>query len=354
MNTKKKTKRAAFCCPHHGAISNTVDYFSVDMGSKRLIDIPVMYCESCKKYYTPFANLLALVGSEHAKYKGYQVAAGRGRAEKSFPKIEVRTPYFVDAKERNRQKEHLLLKQEKTQKKQEILRKEKNKQYIESLREVPHYTLTLTNKPCFVKEHICPRCKQDTRKEHVKIVQYRKSLLAHVRHCERCDADFITPKQFCSIDEKASQKIYGDISYPFVRPKNIECEYQEGRYLFIPYSAIDSDRFSQYHLPPRNDEYYDMTDEEYLWVKTFYQPEEFTVPLRQKSFLGEAGYSTSESEIRRHNILARCVNEYGKNKVINQLKTNMNLRMKQKDGNIRYSKAINVWRGDIWYIENQL
>ena len=76
--------------------------------------------------------------------------------------------------------------------------------------------------------------------------------------------------------------------------------------------------------------------------------------LRLKSFLGEAGYSTSESEIRRHAILERCVQEHGKWKVINQLKSNMNTKKMQKDGEIRYAKALNIWCGDIWYVENKL
>ena len=113
-----------------------------------------------------------------------------------------------------------------------------------------------------------------------------------------------------------------------------------------------SSKFDKYHLPPRDDEYYDLTDKEYLWVKMSYVPEKFHIDLRQQSFLGAAGYYTSESEIRRHSILSKCVREYGKGKVVRQLKANINLRAGQRNKN--YGNAINIWRGDIWYVEHML
>ena len=94
-----------------------------------------------------------------------------------------------------------------------------------------------------------------------------------------------------------------------------------------------------------------MTDKEYNWVISFHQPEEFPVQLRKKSFLAEAGYSTNESEIRRRSILEKCIQEHGKSKVINQIKSNMNLRIKQKDGSAKYQNALNIWRSDIHWIE---
>ena len=141
--------------------------------------------------------------------------------------------------------------------------------------------------------------------------------------------------------------------YSFVEPQNVKCECDDdNRYLFIPKWMLYSSKFDEYNLPPRDDEYYDLTDEEYLWVKMSYGPEKFHIDLRQQSFLGAAGYSTGESEIRRHSILAKCVHEYGKGKVIRQLKVNINLRAGQKNKN--FGNAINIWRGDIWYVEHKL
>ena len=107
-------------------------------------------------------------------------------------------------------------------------------------------------------------------------------------------------------------------------------------------------------MPPLSDKFYNMTEEEYRWVEGYYRPEEFEVELRKQSFLGAAGYSTNESETKRRSILKECVAKYGKRKVIGQIKYNIDLRLKQKNGNIRYQRAINTWRGDLWYTENKL
>lgn len=96
MEISKQTKMVAFCCPNHGALQETVEYFSANIGTKRLVDVPVMYCRDCKKYYTPFTNLLAFI---QLKYKGYKVSASQGRVEKSIPRVKVRSPYFVDKQE---------------------------------------------------------------------------------------------------------------------------------------------------------------------------------------------------------------------------------------------------------------
>lgn len=341
MDYKQQTKKIGFCCPHHGVLSEPVEYFSVDIGYKKIVDVSVMRCPQCKTYYTPFTNLLALTKIE---YKGHQVAAGQPVGRKGIARVDVRVPYIISIEEYNQRNEQA--------KKEQV---EKNRKYIEDLREVEHNCIILTNKNCFISENKCPCCHEKTKKEYVKIIQYRKFLLANVRHCSHCDFDYISPEQFERIREKASSKIRGYYRGTFVFPVEIECEYQEdGKYLYIPKWALDFEKYDHHHLPPRGDTFYDMTDEEYRWVVSYHQPEDFSVQLRHKSFLGEAGYSTSESEVRRHNILKTCVSEYGKSRVINQLKSNMNLRIKQKDGDVRYAHALNIWREDIWWVENEL
>ena len=93
MGAKHQTKSVVFCCPHHGVLTGSPEYFSTEFGLKRLIDISVMYCAACGKYYTPFANLLAI---KQLRYKGRDVAASQGRVEKSAHRELVRIPYFVD------------------------------------------------------------------------------------------------------------------------------------------------------------------------------------------------------------------------------------------------------------------
>lgn len=93
MKTVERAK-VAFCCPHHGLIQNDVTYISANIGSKKMVSIPIMRCHECDEYYTPFTNLLAFAKLEH---KGKLVRASQGRVEKSAPRTEVIKPYYEDA-----------------------------------------------------------------------------------------------------------------------------------------------------------------------------------------------------------------------------------------------------------------
>lgn len=354
METIQQTKKVAICCPNHGVLCGSVEYLSADLGTKMLIDMPVVYCSTCSKYYTPFGNLLALV---KLQYNGRQVVASQSQVHKDIPREFVKVPRFIEKEsidERNKPHEEIIREEKRRERQLRLEKAEQRKQYIDSLREVPYNKVVLTNKSCFIDDKRCPHCKEKAKKEHVKIKQDRKYVMTNVWHCSTCDTDYISPAQFEQIYKKARDVIRGFYWGAFVSPVDIRCEWsKDGGYLCIPDWALDVDKYDRKHLPPHGDAFYDMTDEEYSWVVSFYQPEEFLVQLRKKSFLAEAGYSTSETEIRRHNILEKCINEHGKSKVINQLKSNMNLRMKQKDGNTRYQHALNIWRSDIHWIKTR-
>ena len=88
-----ETRNIAFCCPHHGDLHDSVKYVSAEIGSKRLVNVAIMYCSECDEYYTPFTNLLALSKLE---YNGKQIRASKGRTSKDAPRIEVLSPYFED------------------------------------------------------------------------------------------------------------------------------------------------------------------------------------------------------------------------------------------------------------------
>lgn len=348
MDVNKRT----LYCPHHGALLGLIEYISVDIGRKRIVDVPLCFCKSCKTYFTSYTNLFALVDPSRLIYKGFPIAPGKGRVEKDRAKKAAPFPHIVDIEEDNRQKEQARQEELKKKLKEQKLI-EKRRKYAESLRGLPDNSLIVTNKPCFVLERACPHCRQKTRKEHVRIIGDRGYLLSNVYRCTDCNSDYVTPGQFLRIREKAAIKESRNYFINFnIVPQNVSQEYVGDECLFILNCAFD-EKYSRRHLPPRSDEYYDMTENEYEWVKRLYASD-FPVQLRQKSFLSEAGYSTNESEYRRRKALARCVDEYGKSKVINQLKINMNLRLKQENGSVRYANALAVWRGDIWYVEHEL
>lgn len=65
METKKNTKMVSFCCAQHGPLSDQVKYISIVFGDRTLADFPIVYCKKCKKYYTPYKNLLAFATPPH-------------------------------------------------------------------------------------------------------------------------------------------------------------------------------------------------------------------------------------------------------------------------------------------------
>lgn len=353
MATPNKTSKVTFCCPHHGALQGNVEYLTKDIGTRTLIDLPVVYCRDCNKYYTPFSNLLALTKLEH---KGQQIKASQSHVEKAFPRAEVRVPRFKSKESDNHKSAEAANNCQESraqQRKERLLKIEKNKEYIEHLRYVEHNSVILSNKPIFLSENKCPICRNGVKKENIKLRYYNgRYVLTSVKRCNLCNSDYITPNQFYAIRKKAL-KLF-DIA-PFVYPVNIYAEHiGDDKYLFLLHDVYNKDIYDLKHLPPRADKYYDMSDEEYNWVKSVYEPEEYIQNLRPKSFLGEAGYSTNESEKRRQVILQKCVSEYGKSKVIHQIKSNMNNCLRQKNGSVRYQRALNIWRHDINYITNHL
>lgn len=87
-----ETKKVHFCCPKHGVLNGTVEYFNVEIGSRTLVDMSVMYCCDCDVYYTPFGNFASFIKPQ---YKGKKVIATRGNAQKDAKREEVRAPHFV-------------------------------------------------------------------------------------------------------------------------------------------------------------------------------------------------------------------------------------------------------------------
>lgn len=87
-----ETKKVSFCCPEHGLISGPVEYISVDIGNRRLVDVPVKFCSACQKYYTPYSNLLALIKLHHRGCPVLATALGCG---KDMPREDVRVPYYL-------------------------------------------------------------------------------------------------------------------------------------------------------------------------------------------------------------------------------------------------------------------
>ena len=192
--------------------------------------------------------------------------------------------------------------------------------------------------------NICPFCRSVMSREFINIpvvdingdlIQYSTEM---VRFCHKCRKAFITKDMAVHILSQIND-ISKDQKTIKVENVTIQWDHNDKKYSFIP----TSDNSWDIYFPARDYERFSSRDDTSAEME-----------LNSQSFLGKMGYSASESETRRRTILAKCVAEYGKHKVLQQLRFNMDMRLKQKDGAIRYQRAINVWRGDIWFVENKL
>ena len=192
--------------------------------------------------------------------------------------------------------------------------------------------------------NICPFCRSVMSREDINIpvIEMTGDSYRHdtekVRFCYKCRKAFITKEMALYILSKINDSLKDQKT---IKVENVTIQWDEdnNKYLFNPTSENSWDIF----FPSRDYEKVSVRDD---------TPAE--MELNQQSFLGAMGYSTNESEARRRIILVKCVTEFGKSRVLQQLRFNMDMRLKQKDGATRYQRAINAWRGDIWYVENKL
>lgn len=237
--------------------------------------------------------------------------------------------------------------------KEKARREEECRKFLKNLRTVECHNPILTNKPQFLRERRCPHCNHLTKKETVKIKRgtNQKYLVTDLWHCKQCNVDYIDLEQMNILDNKAKEELGKSVRCPIISPQNTSIERSyEGKTLFIPQYALNSRKYNKNNLPPRINEYYDMSEGEYDWVKSYFATDMFSGRLKTQSFLGAAGYFTYVSEVRRHQILKECAEEYGKNKVIKQITSNMNLKLNQVNGSVKYAKAIRIWRDDLSYV----
>ena len=358
MEANQQTKRVAFCCPHHGALKGTPEYFSANFGSKRLVDISAMYCAACGKYYTPFANLLAF---KQLRFKGREVAVSQGRVERSIPREVVRVPRFLDISEkgiqpsRNTAKKGQTTQHNTTQKasarnKSGISANMRNtqKQNNETVqnkatsRKAPseiglNAQIYLSN-TYSAANNICPLCRSVLSRENVNIPviettgDFFRYYTESVRFCHKCRKAFISKETITSILTK--------VNSTSSNPKTLKIEN----------ATIHRDNSSQKYLfNPTLDNSYAI----FFPGQDYERRRESTsdeMELNPQSFLGEMGYSTSKGiNVRRH-ILTEAIKTYGKRKVCDHLAFLISMRKAQVNGAVKYANALKIWQDDLNYI----
>ena len=209
--------------------------------------------------------------------------------------------------------------------------------------------LILCNIQEFWDSKNCPKCRQRTKKISVRIrgVFDRRCVYGNgVLQCENCDVFYITREKLEKLNIKAKEK-YGIENYVYTANVSTQTD-ESGVYLFIPKTEFKSGapyydvRYGGLYMPSAAERarmnrimYEDDYDDE--WI-----------PLREKSILGECGYSVNLPEARRKWILEGAVNKYGQYAVIDTIERNIRIREMQKKD---YSRAIGIWRRDIEYVK---
>lgn len=361
MGTNHQTKSVAFCCPHHGVLKGTPKYFSADFGSKRLVDISVMYCAVCGKYYTPFANLLAF---KKLRFRGREVAVSQGRVERSIPREIVRIPYFVDisktdprparSMEKKSQPEQLNVAQNVSFSNKNGMSanmrniKKQNNETIQN-KNVSRYApseiglnaqIYLSN-TYSAANNICPLCRSVLSRENVNIPvietngDFFRYYTESVRFCHKCRKAFISKETITSILTKVNSAS-SNPKILKIENATIQRDNSSQKYLFNPIL----DNSYAIFLPGQD---YEKRRES--------TPDE--MELNPQSFLGEMGYSTSKGiNVRRH-ILTEAIKTYGKRKVCDHLAFLISMRKAQVNGVVKYANALKIWQDDLNYISEK-
>ena len=215
---------------------------------------------------------------------------------------------------------------------------------------LPSSEVMLTNKECFIVDSCCPICYNPTQSIEAKFeAPFSYWLYRTLQYCEKCKRYYLSRAEYKQLLSDAVVK-FPNAPKPFFLPGNIQNE--SG--LFIPKALIDKDKYDRWHLPAPLDKYYDPSDEEYNWIVRYYLPKQsFNAKPKSESILGERGYSVKVHDEKRKSILKECIQIHGEEKVLKQLHLNIEWRMKQRNGEIRFAQSIAIWNNDIMYIEGK-
>lgn len=146
--------------------------------------------------------------------------------------------------------------------------------------------------------------------------------------CEKCHLNIMTSTEWKNLEMRLS----GSTNTLIAKPSNLRRVRKNNRYMYEPISEpiIYHGARSLREIPRTQ------TQDDYDPFST----------MQAKSFLKEAGYSTSVSTERRRELLRRLVREHGKRQVTDYLRTFINLHGKRRN----YHNAVSIWQSDLNYI----
>ena len=211
-------------------------------------------------------------------------------------------------------------------------------------------TLVVTNKHSFVAESLCPKCNTKTEKKEVKIENGVFFFFSNADYCPICAKFYVSREQLIAFHTIAQQR-FQKSPRPFIEPSNAQLEYSGDDILVIPLDLLNKDRYTRWKLPPQTSEFYIPSDEEYQWVIMQYQPQNpYHGKAKSESVLSREGYHFSLPRKKRREIIDKCIEKVGKQKVNKTLHFLVTMRTNQEDGETRHKEEIAIWSEDLDYI----
>lgn len=210
--------------------------------------------------------------------------------------------------------------------------------------------LIVTNKRPFLAESLCPKCSTKTEKIEVKIENGVFFFFSHVDCCPTCTKFYVSREQLIALHINV-QKRFPKSPRPFITPSNAHLEYSGDDILVIPLDLLNKDLYTRWKLPPQASEFYIPSKEEYQWVIMQYQPKNpYSGKANRESVLSREGYRYSLPREKRREIIDKCIEKVGKEKVNKTLNFLITTRINQENGKIRHKEKIAAWEDDLDYI----
>ena len=215
-------------------------------------------------------------------------------------------------------------------------------------------TLIVTNKRSFLEEALCPKCSKKTEQKEVKIENDVFFFFSNIDYCPDCAKYYVSREQLLALNISAQQK-FPKSPCPFISPSNARLEYLGDDVFILPLDLLNKDRYTRWKCPPQVSEFYIPSKEEYQRVIMQYQPENpYHGKANSESVLRREGYRYYLPREARREIIDRCIEKVGKQKVNKTLQYLITTRRNQEDGETRHKEKITIWSEDLEYVFRKL
>lgn len=305
-----------------------VKTFEIKGKDTRQVTEKVLFCPECERYYVT-QEMSRKILKDHPGYyidvAQYTLKSKRARKEKPAISTEQRVESSIKPPEADR-----AATDEKSGGKSQRIEVKSEGRLLSS-------PLFLSNTPKY-RSNVCPKCSSVLSKEKVNIpilkingdfYRYHTETVAYCNSCKRGYVDKKAIELILKRLQSGTRQTYK------VELANISVQHDSHSLQYLDYPTLNAD--SAIYVPEVGDSLPSLGRANGM-------------NLSQQSFLSKMGYAVGENADVRHQILMKAVKLYGKRRVTDHLAFLIDTRRGQLDGEMKYSKAIAIWQGDIKYV----